>query len=408
MKLSDSELSKYATNVIQNAGKIIDEFGDREPGSEGERNATHYLRKEFEPLVDKTEIQRFKVTPKLYMGIGTYIMIPCLLAVVFFWLIPWLGFIFSSIGLFLFLSVSWFYVPWFDRFLPQKESQNLMCVKKPKGEILRRLVIHGHIDASFEMRFQLIGRKLHIILVASEILFVLINFIFSILNLIFNTTWATGYQSGWLIVGIILTSLSLISIPTFLFYNYKIVSPGANDNLSGTLVVLKVAKIFKEKNWQLENTEIIYLTTGSEEAGTRGALHFAQANKEMLSSIDTAFISLDVLSDTDRITVLSSDHNGMVKMDEGVQKLLSRAAKERNVKFDIQPFPPGAGSTDGARFQRAGYPAGSIVAVDHNLPTFYHSRLDTPAVMDKECLTKVIDLMLATIDIYDREGIEPV
>ena len=91
-------------------------------------------------------------------------------------------------------------------------------------------------------------------------------------------------------------------------------------------------------------------------------------------------------------------------MDVGIQDLLSRAAKECDIKFRVLPFPPGAGSTDAARFQRAGFRAGSILAVDHDLPTWYHTRLDTAEVMDKECLAKVIDLMLATFEIYDKEG----
>ena len=263
MKLKDSELSHHAANVIQNAGKIIEDFGARDPGSKGERDATDYLQKEFEPLGDRTEIQKFPVVPKLFMGVGIYCMVCDLLAVLFFWIIPWLGFIFASLGLAIFLSISWFYVTIFDRFLARKESQNLMCVKKPKGEIRRRIVIHGHVDASYEMRFQLISRKLYLALMVSAILFVLVTFLLSTLNLIFNTTWKNGYQSGWMVIGIILTMLSLISIPIFFFYNYKIVSPGANDNLSGTLVPLEIAKICKKKNWELENTEIIYLTTGS-------------------------------------------------------------------------------------------------------------------------------------------------
>ena len=403
MKLNEEELALRAENVIKNAGMIIETFGDRDPGSKGEREATEYLQKEFESYVDRTEIQQFGVIPKLFMGIGTYCMIFDLIAIVFYWIIPWLGFFFSFLGLLMFLLVGWFYSLFLDYVLLPKNSQNLMSIKKPKGEVRKRIVIHGHIDASYEMRFQLIGRKLYISLVIAAISFVLITFIISTLNLIFNAAWNSGYQSGWMVMGIILSCLSPISIPTFFFYNYKVVSSGANDDLSGALVVLEVAKICKEKNLELDSTEIIYLITGSEEAGTRGAKHFADKNNEMLSSVETIFISLDVLADAEKITALSSDHNGMVKLDKGIQDLLSRVAEERNIKLRILPFPPGAGSTDAARFQKAGFRAGSILAVDHDLPAWYHTRKDTTEVMDKDCLAKVIDLMLATFEIYDKE-----
>ena len=403
MKLDDSELSQHASNVIQNARKIIDDYGDRDPGSKGEKEATNYLQKEFDPLVDRTEIQHFPVVPKLFMGIGTYCMIADLLAVIFYWLVPWLGFVFSLLGLAFFLVISWFYVTWFDRILPQKQSQNLMAIKSPNEKERRRIVLHGHVDASFEMRWNLKSHKVYRSLILAAILFVLVTFILSLVNLIFNTTWAAGYQSGWMVIGIVLTLLSPISIPMFLFYNYNIVSPGANDNLSGSLIVMAIAKILKEKKWEMKSTEIVYLITGSEEAGTRGAKHFADKNKEWLSSIETIFISLDVLADAERITALTTDHNGMVKMDAGILELLNRAAKERGIKFRNLPFPPGAGSTDAARFQKAGFPAGSILAVDHQLPVWYHTRFDTVEAMDKDCIAKVIDLMLGVLVLYDSK-----
>ena len=213
MKLDDSELSQHASNVIQNARKIIDDYGDRDPGSKGEKEATNYLQKEFDPLVDRTEIQHFPVVPKLFMGIGTYCMIADLLAVIFYWLVPWLGFVFSLLGLAFFLVISWFYVTWFDRILPQKQSQNLMAIKSPNEKERRRIVLHGHVDASFEMRWNLKSHKVYRSLILAAILFVLVTFILSLVNLIFNTTWAAGYQSGWMVIGIVLTLLSPISIP---------------------------------------------------------------------------------------------------------------------------------------------------------------------------------------------------
>ena len=64
MKLEKAELSLKAENVITNVGKIIEDFGDRDPGSQGEKEAIYHLQKEFEPLVDRTEMQPFPVVPK--------------------------------------------------------------------------------------------------------------------------------------------------------------------------------------------------------------------------------------------------------------------------------------------------------------------------------------------------------
>ena len=90
-----------------------------------------------------------------------------------------------------------------------------------------------------------------------------------------------------------------LSIFFLTFWNYEVTfaSPGANDNLSGVLLLLEGAKQLAKNDIQLQNTEIVYLITGSEEAGTRGALEFAKKHKEEFSDIPTTFLVFDTIAD---------------------------------------------------------------------------------------------------------------
>ena len=69
------------------------------------------------------------------------------------------------------------------------------------------------------------------------------------------------------------------------YYFFRI-ADGANDNLSACFVVMSVLKEMKEKNIRYENTEVCCLITGSEEAGLRGALAYAQRHRKELSNTE--------------------------------------------------------------------------------------------------------------------------
>jgi hypothetical protein len=62
------------------------------------------------------------------------------------------------------------------------------------------------------------------------------------------------------------------------------ITPGANDNASGTAATMEIARVVKKKNWQPRST-IKFITFGSEEQGLLGSMDYvskATANHEKI------------------------------------------------------------------------------------------------------------------------------
>ncbi|MHA1520233.1 MAG: M20/M25/M40 family metallo-hydrolase [Promethearchaeota archaeon] len=405
MEFTNEAMEESAENIIKMADDIISKFGPRTPGSKSEKEATEYVKDKFSPHVDSSSIEIFQVVPKLFMGFITYCIILDLLAIVFYWIVPWISVIFSFGSVLIFLFEFWFYQQFLDPLFPKVQSQNLIATRKSLKTPDKRLILNAHIDTSFEWRWNLKNSYFSRVIILLGIFFIFFALIVTILNAIFNNSWENGIGGGWAILGYIFTGFSPLSIFLLSFWNYRVASPGANDNLSGVLLLLEAAKQLTENNIQLQSTEITFLITGSEEAGTRGALEYVKKNKELLTDIPTTFLVFDTIADPENISILSSDMNNAVKLDTRVVGILDKAAKICQVPAKILPFPPGAGSTDAARFAKAGFPTGSIVAGKVPLPTWYHTRLDCADAMNALCLKQTLEILLQTIIIYDQEGL---
>jgi len=133
MDTSTSELDLHVNEIVNNAELIIDNFGARTPGSEGEKNALKYLQDQFSPIVDKNNMENFSVNPKLFMGFVNYCMILDLIAIGFYWFVPGAAFAFSLIGFLMFFLGGWNYLLIFDPFFPKLTSHNLISKKNPKS-----------------------------------------------------------------------------------------------------------------------------------------------------------------------------------------------------------------------------------------------------------------------------------
>ena len=79
------------------------------------------------------------------------------------------------------------------------------------------------------------------------------------------------------------TMLNMITL--FLFVDFKSISPGANDNLTGTYAALCALRMLEEGGVQFENTEVCAMITDGEEAGLRGAKDFAKRHLEEYTDV---------------------------------------------------------------------------------------------------------------------------
>ena len=81
--------------------------------------------------------------------------------------------------------------------------------------------------------------------------------------------------------------------------------------------------------------------------------------------------------------------------------MLFRSAKSIDVTCSYGSVPLGA--TDSAAFNKGGYQATGITALDHKLRNYYHTRYDTYDNMDKQCLSDCYKVTIKTLEDFDNE-----
>lgn len=127
----------------------------------------------------------------------------------------------------------------------------------------------------------------------------------------FSINIAKGVTPLWSVIFAACTVVAYIGL--FFVCNFKVLSPGANDNLTGVFVAVSALKCLKESGIRYENTEVCALLTGSEEAGLRGATAFTKRHKGENKDVETYIIAFDTMRDYDYMTIYHRDMTGMVK-----------------------------------------------------------------------------------------------
>jgi putative aminopeptidase FrvX len=183
-----------------------------------------------------------------------------------------------------------------------------------------------------------------------------------------------------------------------------VVSPGANDNLTGTFIAVAALKHLHEAGTRFENTEVACLITGSEEARLRGAKAFAEAHQRELNDKDTILVAFDTLRDAEHLAVCNRDLNGTVRHDPDVCALLQEAGKNCGLSLKFESVY--VGSTDATAFTQAGIRAAAIGGMDPSPPRYYHTRLDHWKNMEPDCLRRSFALVMEVIALYDRRGVK--
>lgn len=402
--ITKEESQQIAQQIIEKIRYILDNFGPREPGSESEYETQKYLAEELDENATSVSIEPFPVAP-----MGLLFFLPLTGIIVFFSsfainLHPYLG----LAGIFTSLLIVWFqfgqYRRLLDPFLPKKESNNVFARWIPSGKsIKQRIVLCGHADSAYEMRFNQWGKfyiklAVVIILICTIYLFV-IAFLLSYEH--FRGQELTFIPEIIRKLSIVPGALYGIIAVSFIRFSYVV--PGANDNLSGSCLAVEVLKWFSKHPFEIQNTEIDCLITGSEEAGLRGAMAFVEKHKEELQSIPTVVIAIDTISDLKDMGVAVRDLNGLLLHHSGAISLLYQAGSECGV--ELKNMSVYLGSSDATVFTRNRIPATAFVAMDPSPARYYHTRYDTVEAMNKDALSIGLTIIIQAVKNYDTYGL---
>ncbi len=401
------ESTNYTVKTIKNICKNI---GPRAPGSENEKKAQEFVSSELESFCDTVTIEEFPIHPNAFLGwvpICSYLMI--IAAVLFYLGLGIISLVITLVALSFVVGEFVLYKQMLDPFFKKKTSRNVVGIRKPTGEVKRRIIFSGHIDSSQEWTFtHLGGAKLLTSVIVMAVVGFVVGLAFPIIAIVkgqgFSPSFAM-YDDPFLKV---LGFIYLAYIPLFFtfsfFINWKRTVMGANDNLTGAIASVAVAQFLQANDIRFENTELRVLVTGSEEVGLRGAKAYSKRHLKECQEIETIFCNSDTLKDLDYIAIYDRDLSSTVQNDKRVCALIKQAGLTAGIDLPYKPVFFGA--SDSAAMSQAGLASATLAAMDPAPPRYYHTRLDTADILEPKSIEIGLNVLLETAFLYDNQGLK--
>lgn len=429
MKFKDFPQAVINENVdytVKEITSVIKRYGPRESGNKNCLATQKHIDKEMKPFCDETGFDSYKMAPKAFLHFTKTVSVVCFLAIFVCLILVYTG-VFSSVGgadffipqcivagviaVGLFITAMEFllYKQFCDVFYKKIDGHNYYAVRKPKGEVKKRIIISGHCDSAYQWRHIFYGKKLPLmgICMGGTIGGAVVSLILAIITIIANFVNMGAFGDFMLNYSYyfhIITGLFMITL--FLFVDFKTISPGANDNLTGTYAAVCALRMLDMAGVEFENTEVVAMITDGEEAGLRGCKHWAKEHKEEYTngSVETAVLCVDTLTDLEYLNVYSRDMTGTVKHSEKFSQLVMDSAVESghdDLKFANVFF----GSSDAAAFSQEGITATCLAAMDPAPADYYHNIRDSYDRLVPEAIKAGYDVVLSTILNFDEKGL---
>ena len=401
---------------------ICNDIGPRESGTEQEILTGNRVESELKKFCDETHQEPYTSSPHAFLGGIRYGALLVFIAGIFFWLSLLIDFNIINLNpifdvLFLIIAIvlivvtiSYFilevmkYHETFDFLFPKRESKNIIGTINPKKEVKNTVIFSAHHDSAFEFNTFYYLKRFGQIIINVGYLGVGIMFIAIILKLIF---FIMSIENTILfsVFGIIFIGFIPIILVYVFFHSYKPVL-GAFDNLSGVSVLLGLAKFLSENKNNEEifpnYTRVHLISFAGEEAGLRGAKRYVKEHYEELVSNQTRVVNMDSIAKKDFIVIHNKESGIGAKHDPLVFEPLFDIAKNLNLNAKLLPLPFGA--TDGAVFSKKNIPTAAIGGLNlkEELAPYYHTRNDTPAVVEKEALGQFAQVCVEYLKLIDN------
>lgn len=429
MKFKDFPQAVINENVdytVKEITSVIKRYGPRESGNKNCLATQKHIDKEMKPFCDETGFDSYKMAPKAFLHFTKTVSVVCFLAIFVCLILVYTG-VFSgvggadffvpqcivagviAVGLFITAMEFLLYKQFCDVFYKKIDGHNYYAVRKPKGEVKKRIIISGHCDSAYQWRHIFYGKKLPLmgICMGGTIGGAVVSLILAIITIIANFVNMGAFGDFMLNYSYyfhIITGLFMITL--FLFVDFKTISPGANDNLTGTYAAVCALRMLDMAGVEFENTEVVAMITDGEEAGLRGCKHWAKEHKEEYTngSVETAVLCVDTLTDLEYLNVYSRDMTGTVKHSEKFSQLVMDSAVESghdDLKFANVFF----GSSDAAAFSQEGITATCLAAMDPAPADYYHNIRDSYDRLVPEAIKAGYDVVLSTILNFDEKGL---
>jgi hypothetical protein len=402
--------AKYAYDIVT---KICVEVGPGLPGSSQEWERAAMVRRELESHLgpENVFVEEFTFAPRGFLGSlpvsAVFMLVAVLLNVSlgrFTGISPWLtafpALVLSILSILLIMCEFILGFELIDPLCPKKKSINVIgrllppATKSPK----RLLILGGHHDSAPEntwLRFLGFGLMLASAIWCLGLIVMLAMSIIQLAGLIVEDAGIVRTGTvGWLVL--VFPILPSIIYAMFFTRGWKGggVVPGAVDNLSACALGVAMCRfLVKNPSYIPPDTEIRFISFGSEEAGVRGSRRYVRRHLEELKRLDAQLLNFEMVAHPE-IAIIAADVNGTVKNSPEMVISVIAAAERAGVPYKVQPALYGGCGTDAAPFSQAGLKATTLVPfkMPEQLVAFYHQKWDTPEVLTLEPLLNVMKL----------------
>lgn len=402
--------AQYAFDLVKT---ICTEVGPGLPGTPQERERAEIIKKELEVHLGaaNVNIEEFTLAPDaslspfpsvLFMILAVLLNITTgLFTGVWAWVTSIAALVFSILVPALFILEFIFSYELIDPLFPKKGSINVIGRLLSSGtkNVTRLLILSGHHDSAPENTW--LGTLGYGFFFLSATFFIglitmLVMNVIQLTGLIMNNAEIvrTGTLGWVLLIYPIVPSIIYISFLTRGKKNGGNV-PGAMDNLSACAITVAMSRFLAENPSNIpDDTEIRFITFGSEEVGLRGSRRYVEHHLDELKRLDARVLNYEMVVDPE-IVILSSEVNGTVKNSPEMVKSVVAAAECAGVSYRVQPAFLGNAS-DAGPFSRAGLKATTLnpFKFPQQMVAFYHQKRDTPEVLTIEPLLNVLKLTL--------------
>jgi len=414
----DDSLNNYMLQFIK---EICNEVGPRESGTDQEMLAGDKIEQEMQKFCDTTHQEEYISSPHAFLGGIRYGALLALISIILFWLSLLVDFAFLPLeriyslvfiliaAILILITISYFitevmkYHEYFDFLFPKKKSKNVVGIIEPKNSVKNTIIFSAHHDSAFEFNTFYYFKRFGQYIINFGYFGVAVLFVVIILKIILQLL-AIEVNLLFFGFGIFFLLFIPIALVYVFFHSYKPVL-GAFDNLSGVSIVLGIGKYLaenRELNLFPNHTRVYLISFAGEESGLRGAKRYIKAHLDELKASNTLVINMDGIAKKDILGILKRESGIGATHDSNIYEPLYNIAKKANPLTSLAKLPFGA--TDAAAFSKEGISATTIggLNLEEALAPYYHTRFDTPEVIEKEALGQVVDICVKYLNHVDK------
>ncbi len=402
-------LNNYMYQFIE---RICNEIGPRESGTEQELKTGDIIESELKKYCDETYQEEYISSPHAFLGGIRYGVALVFVAIILYWINVLIDLniilLDKSFGLILLiismvliiLTVSYFilevmkYYEVYDFLFPKRKSRNVIGVINPLEEKKHTIIFSAHHDSAFEFNTFYYLKRFGQIIINIGYLTVVIVLIAIILKLIFFI-FSIELTTLFVVFAILFIFFIPIILVYILFHTYKPVL-GAYDNLSGVSIILGIGKYLMEKKDDPDvfpkKTMVYLISFAGEESGLRGSKRYVNKHFDELKSTNAKIVNIDAVAKKNNIIIHDKESGIGAKHDPKIYNSLLEISKKKTLNARLMSLPFGA--TDAAAFSKKGISAVAVGGLNlkEELPYYYHTRNDTPEVVEKEALGQIVEL----------------